>query len=207
MLKAILNQFSENCYILHDDTRAFIIDPGSNYGTMKSYLNDKGLILDSVLLTHGHYDHISGLNDLLDAFTAPIYIHQNERDFLFDPNLNLSSSMQDAFKVKSKHRIKTFDQNTNLLLDNKPIDVIETPGHTRGSVSFYYDGMLFSGDCLFKQGIGRTDLPTGDQKTIERTIMGLYKTFDDNTVVYPGHGTFTTIAHEKAYNPFIRSAK
>lgn len=206
MFKAIKNDFAENCYIIAEGKKAFVIDPGSNYNEMKAFLEHNRLTLEAVLLTHGHYDHICGLNNLLETYDAPIYIHKVERDFLFDPNLNLSSFMSSRFKVKDKHRIHTFDEVMDFTLGDETIKVIHTPGHTRGSVSFHYKSMLFSGDCLFKETIGRTDLPTGNQAVLIETVQSLYAQFDPNTVVYPGHGPFTTLAHEMHHNAFVKSA-
>ena len=205
MVKAIFNEFAENTYILSKNKQAYIIDPGSNYDAMHEYIEEEGLTVLGVLLTHGHYDHICGLNDLLKAFDAPIYIHESERDFLFDPSLNLSQFMATRFKVHDKHRIKTVDDEMVFTLDDEKIHVYLTPGHTRGGLSYYYRNMLFTGDCLFKENIGRSDLPTGNQAVLEESIKLIYDTFPDNTLVYPGHGPFTTIAHEKHNNPFVRA--
>ncbi len=205
MVKAIINEFAENTYILSENKQAYIIDPGSNYQAMHDYIEEHNLEVLGVLLTHGHYDHICGLNDLLEAFDAPIYIHELERDFLFDPSLNLSNFMASRFKIKDKHRVQAIDDTHSFNLGDDVITVIVTPGHTRGGLSFYYKAMLFTGDALFKENIGRTDLPTGDQTVLEASIKKIYATFPDNTVVYPGHGPFTTLAHEKNFNPFIRA--
>ena len=205
MIKAIFNEFAENTYILSEKNHAYIIDPGSNYDAMHDYIKEHDLTVLGVLLTHGHYDHICGLNHLLDAFDAPIYIHELERDFLFDPSLNLSQFMASRFKIKEKHRVNAINEEVTFELGDEVIKVYSTPGHTRGGLSFYYKDMLFSGDALFKENIGRSDLPTGDQAVLEESIRFIYQTFPDNTLVYPGHGPFTTIAHEKHFNPFIRA--
>lgn len=204
MVKALINAFSENTYIIHNHSEAFIIDPGSNYKAMKKYLMEENLTLKGVLLSHGHYDHISGLNKLLHELDAPIYIHESERDFLFDPNLNLSVYMETRFKVKEKHAIKTIDEGDQFTIGDESIDVLHTPGHTRGGLTFKYKEYLFTGDALFRENIGRTDLPTGNQNTLIQSCKRLIDTFDQNTLVYPGHGPFTTIVHETFNNPFIK---
>ncbi len=204
MVEAIVNDFAENTYIIYNEKDAFIIDPGSNYPTMTTFLNEHQLTLKGVLLTHGHYDHIKGLNDLLSAYKqVPIYIHESERDFLFDPNLNLSTYMEKPFKVQDKHVVETINDTNRFTLGDETITVYHTPGHTRGGVSFHYKDYLFTGDCLFKENIGRTDLPTGDHETIIQSCQQLLNTLNDNTVVYPGHGPFTTIAHERLNNPHL----
>ncbi len=205
MVEAIMNDFAENTYIIHNTKTAFIIDPGSNYPAMKTFLENQALALKGVLLTHGHYDHIKGLNDLLDAYDVPVYIHESERDFLFDPNLNLSTYMERRFKVYDKHHVITIDEGDTFDIGGEPITVYHTPGHTRGGLSFKYKDYLFTGDALFKETIGRTDLPTGDQTTLIQTCERLMQMFDTNTVVYPGHGHLTTLAHEKLHNPFLKT--
>ncbi len=206
MVKAIINDFAENCYIVSNDQKAYVIDPGSNYEAMHQYIQDNNLTLEGVLLTHGHYDHICGINKLLERYEATIYIHQDERDFLFDPNLNLSAYMSDRFKVLDKLHIQVIDDTKTFVLGDETIRVLHTPGHSRGSVSYLYQNMVFSGDLLFKETVGRTDLPTGDQAVLEASIKKLYDQLKDNTLVYPGHGQFTTIAHEKNNNMFVKSA-
>ncbi len=207
MVKAIFNDFAENCYIVSNQSEAFVIDPGSNFEAMDAYIKANDLTLKGVLLTHGHYDHICGINKLLERYDASIYVHQDERDFLFDPNLNLSGFMSERFKVKDKLPVQVIDESTTFTLGDETIEVIHTPGHSRGSVTYVYKNMIFSGDLLFKETVGRTDLPTGNQSTLENSIQKLYKRFSDNTLVYPGHGQFTTIAHEKHHNMYIKSAE
>lgn len=203
MVKAIVNDFAENCYIIAANNEAYVIDPGSNYQAMKKVIEKEQLTLKGVLLTHGHYDHISGINDLLEHFDATIYVHRKERDFLFDHNLNLSGQMDKIFRVKDKHRIESIDETKTFSLGNDMIKVVFTPGHTRGGVTFHYQNYLFTGDALFRESIGRTDLPTASENDLLKSIHTLLNTFDDNTICYPGHGHFTTIAHEKMHNPYI----
>ncbi len=206
MIKAIVNDFAENCYIISEGKDAYVIDPGSNYEAMIAYLKEHDLSIVGVLLTHGHYDHICGLNKLLHDTDAPIYIHESERDFLFDPTLNLSSFMADRFRVAEKHRIETINEDSTFTLGSKTITVVHTPGHTRGSVSYIIDDVIFSGDTLFRETVGRTDLPTGDHAQLEQSVHRLLKGYNDNTIVYPGHGPFTTIVHEKQNNMVAKSA-
>jgi len=205
MVKAFINAFSENTYIIHNNQEAYVIDPGSNYKAMKQYINAESLNVKGVLLTHGHYDHISGLNKLLAEFEAPIYIHESERDFLFDPNLNLSVFMESRFKVKEKHAVQTLSEGDTLTIGDESVYVYHTPGHTRGGLSFKYKHYLFTGDALFRENIGRTDLPTGDQEELIATCQRLIDLFEPNTLVYPGHGPFTTLVHEAQNNPFLKA--
>jgi len=204
MVKAILNDFTENTYIINEKRECFIIDPGTNFDEIVKYIDGKEFVVLGVLLTHGHFDHIFSLNDLVKKYNAPIYIHKNERDFLFDSNLNLSSMTYKRFVLKDKELVTTVSGNDKIKLGYESIKVVETPGHTRGGVCYHYKNYLFSGDTLFKGSVGRTDLPTSNKAAIERSVNMLVTKFRDNTVVYPGHGHFTTILSEKLDNPFVK---
>ena len=156
------------------------------------------------MLTHGHFDHIFSLNEIVAKYNAEIYIHEKERDFLFDPNLNLSSMTYKRFVLNNKVLVNNITSKDTFKLGYETIKVVETPGHTRGGVCYHYKNFLFSGDTLFKGSIGRTDLPTSNKAALERSVNMLVTKLRDNTVVYPGHGHFTTILSEKLDNPFIK---
>ncbi|MCK5761367.1 MAG: MBL fold metallo-hydrolase [Candidatus Izimaplasma sp.] len=205
MIKAILNDFAENTYIINEKAEAYIIDPGTNYKEIKEYLNKKHFTVLGILLTHGHFDHIVAVNDLVKDYGAKVYIHEKERDFLFDPNLNLSGLTYKRFTVNDKSKVITFTENDKIKLGNESIRIIETPGHTKGGVCYKYKNFLFSGDTLFKGTIGRTDLPTSNTLDIQKSIKKIFKICRDNTIVYPGHGHFTTVLNEKRDNPFVKS--
>ncbi len=204
MIKVILNDFAENTYIINEKEEAYIIDPGTNYQEIKEYIDKKNFNLQGILLTHGHFDHIIAVNDLVADYDTKIYIHELERDFLFNPNLNLSGLTFKKFVVKNRLAVVTFTEDDKLKLGKETIRIIFTPGHTRGSVCFKYKNYLFSGDTLFKGSIGRTDLPTSNTHSIQKSIKNIIHICSDNTIVYPGHGHFTTILNEKDQNPFIK---
>ncbi len=204
MIKAIVNDFTENTYIINEKAEAYIIDPGTNYLEIKEYIDKKNFQVVGILLTHGHFDHIVAVNSIVKEYNTKIFIHELERDFLFDPNLNLSGLTYERFIIKNKSAVITFKENDKLKLGNEPIRIIETPGHTRGSVCFKYKNYLFSGDTLFKGTIGRTDLPTSNTLDIQKSLRKIIHICRDNTIVYPGHGHFTTILTEKEENPFMK---
>jgi len=204
MVKTILNDFTENTYIINEQRDCFIIDPGTNFEDIVSYITNKEFKVLGVLLTHGHFDHIYSLNDIVKKYQAPVYIHENERDFLFDPNLNLSGMTHKKFILKDKQIVSTITNKDKIKLGPETIKIIETPGHTRGGVCYHYKNSLFSGDTLFKGSIGRYDLPTANKTHIERSVNMLVTKLRDNTIVYPGHGHFTTILNEKLDNPFVK---
>ncbi len=207
MVKIILNDFTENTYIINEKADAYIIDPGTNFKGIKNYLDESNFNVMGILLTHGHFDHITAVNRLIKEYDCLIYIHELERDFLFDPNLNLSGLTYERFIIKNKGSVKTITENSSMNLGREKIQIIHTPGHTRGGVCYKYKNFLFSGDTLFKGSIGRTDLPTSNGTDIQRSVNKLVKICRDNTVVYPGHGHFTTILNEKHDNPFIRTKR
>ena len=184
-----------------------IVDPAWDAGTIIDLAEQRGLRLIAILLTHGHFDHIYAVNDVVGDFDCPIYVHEKERDFLFDPNLNLSGTTYQRFVVTHKHKVEVLQEGDILTLGSDKIEVLHTPGHTRGSVSFIYKRFLFSGDTLFKGTIGRTDLPTSNKVDMERSLDKILKKCKDNTIVYPGHGHFTTILSEKYENPFIKQPR
>ena len=163
MVEAFFNDFAENSYILHDSVEAYLIDPGSNTSALRETVDERGLTVKGILLTHGHYDHVNGVNSLLETYDVPVYIHESDRDFLFDPGLNLSIHMGGAsqrFKLESKDKLVTFTEKDTFQLGSETITVSHTPGHTRGCVLFHYKDIIFTGDTLFRETVGRTDLPT-----------------------------------------------
>lgn len=204
MNKVILNDFTENTYIINEKKDAYIIDPGTNYTDINTYIEDKNLIVKGILLTHGHFDHIVSVNRLMKEYECNVYIHEFERDFLFDPNLNLSGLTYNRVIIKNKDAVITFTENLQLKLGRETIKIIHTPGHTRGSVCYKYKNFLYSGDTLFKGSIGRTDLPTSNKSDIQRSVNKIVRLCRDNMIVYPGHGHFTTILNEKYDNPYVK---
>jgi len=192
MVKSVLNDFTENTYIISEGSDCYIIDPGTNYEGIKKVIEEQDLNVLAILLTHGHFDHTGSLNQLLEEYDVSVYLHELERDFMFDVNLNLSGITFHKFKIENKSRVITIKDNHEFDLGTFKIRTIHTPGHTRGGV------------WLFKGTVGRTDLPTSDFYELEQSLKRIIKETKDNTVVYPGHGHFTTILNEKYDNPFLK---
>ena len=207
MVKAIINEYTENTYIINEKKDAYIIDPGASFKDIEAYIDSESFNVLGVLLTHGHFDHLYTLNKVLEKYECNVYIHNKERDFLFDPNLNLSNSISKPIVLKNKKAACLLTDDQLIKFGYNDIKVIPTPGHTRGGVSYKYKRFLFSGDTLFKGTIGRYDLPTSNKTELERSLKRLLKECKDNTVVYPGHGHFTTILTEKHENPFLQNIK
>lgn len=192
-----------NCYILAslNNTSAIIIDPGDEEEKIKKHLNKYRLKAGMIINTHGHIDHI-GCDD---KFDAPVYIHRQDLALLRSPELNLSSFLISSFSVKSK--IYTLEDKEDIQLGEIKLQTIHLPGHTPGGIALWLkepiSKILFTGDSLFYQGIGRTDFPGADERLLIKSIKDKLWNFADDTVIYPGHGPSSTIGEEKKSNPFL----
>jgi len=192
-----------NCYILAvgPDQRAIIIDPGGDKQKIERALKKYNLKPGFIINTHGHFDHIA----CDDQFAVPVYIHQKDLDLLKDPKLNLSSIFMSPFSLKSD--IKTLEDKEEIELGQIQLEVIHVPGHTPGGIALLMkkpqDKILFTGDSLFCQGIGRTDFPGADENLLIMSIKEKLLRFSDDTIIYPGHGPSSTIGEEKRNNPFL----
>jgi len=192
-----LSPMQVNCYILAcgEGKDAVIIDPGDQAPKIKAVLEKHKLRPSMVINTHGHYDHI-GCDD---KFGVPVYAHKQELALLTDPALNLSASFSWAYKVKSE--IIGLEDKQSIILDCLELEVLHLPGHSPGGIALLMKrprtDIIFTGDTLFCQGVGRTDLPGGDQGQLEKSIKERLFVLPDATRVYPGHGAPTTIGQEK----------
>ena len=204
MVKQIINNFTENTYIISNNKQGYIIDPGADVLDIIDYLNKEKINLKGVLLTHGHFDHIISLNDILTHYNVNVYVHEFDRDFLFDASLNLSNTTKHKFIVNDKKKVVTFTEGFKLKIGGDEIRVMHTPGHTRGSSTFLYSNYCFTGDTLFKGSIGRSDLPTGDEVKIKKSLKRMMNELNDNKIIYPGHGHFSTILNEKMDNIYLK---
>ena len=195
--------FEVNCSILSENGKAWIVDPGQEAERIIDLLEKKGLEPAAILLTHGHFDHISGIPGLLEKFPElPIYVHEKDVPMFGHP-LNQLPPEYPSFE-KPKNLIG-FRSTFNLQPSTFNLEVIETPGHTPGGVCYYFpkDKLLLSGDTLFAGSVGRTDLPGGDMATLMDSLQKL-TALPDDTLVIPGHGMHTRIALEKSGNPFLQ---
>ena len=194
-----------NTYILTDEQskEAVIIDIGGEFETIKKELDEKGFKIKFILNTHGHFDHLLGEIEIPKKYpNIPIYM--SEADIFHVNNINNELKMWRVNKETEPLRpIKFIDENTKLTLGEQEIKIFATPGHSKGSLSFYIDGKLFSGDALFKHSIGRTDFIDGDYDTLISSIKTKLFTLPDETKVYPGHGPSSTIKDEKKFNPYL----
>lgn len=195
----VVGPMAENCYLVADPatSKACLIDPGGGVSEIKKCIANNHFDLKFIINTHGHGDHIAANG----FFDVPIYIHKLDKDFLTDPGLNLSSTF--FFKVVSPGATRLLDEGDEIRLGSLIFKVIHTPGHTPGSISLKLDGVVFTGDILFRGGVGRTDFEYGDQDALFGSIRDKLLGFADDTVIYPGHGDFSTIGEERKANPFL----
>ena len=192
-----------NCYLVYreDLKRAVIVDPGDNGAHILNTCRECGIIPEAVVLTHGHFDHILAVEEIRRAFKEiTVYAAEKEAKLLGDPRLNLTASYGTGVTLSPDHLVKDGDI---LELAGFKWQVIETPGHTEGSVCLWIkeEEVLISGDTLFAESLGRTDFPTGSSADIIRSIKERLFVLPEDTMVYPGHGEPTTIGHEKTHNP------
>ncbi len=197
-----LGPLGTNCYIVHNHEQALVIDPGGEANKVVTFLREEQLSAQAILLTHAHFDHIGGVQALRTDLDLDVYLHQNELEWLSNPDLNRSRSFgSEIVTDRAEHTLKP----GTLQIGPFQFDVLHTPGHSPGSVSFVFAeaGFVISGDVLFRLGIGRTDLPGGDIRKLELSIKNQLYALRDSLIVYPGHGPRTTIEAEKENNPFF----
>jgi glyoxylase-like metal-dependent hydrolase (beta-lactamase superfamily II) len=203
-----------NCYVLapHPGADALIVDPGQRaFGPLRRILDENRLTPAAVLLTHGHIDHMWSAQKVADTYGCPVYVHPEDRPMLVDPIKGFGPRLaQVAFGAlfREPRQVVELDRDGDKIeLGGITVTVDHTPGHTKGSVVFRVtDGpadMAFSGDTLFKQSIGRTDLLGGSGRELLTSIVTKLLVLDDETVVLPGHGPKTTIGAERRSNPFL----
>jgi hydroxyacylglutathione hydrolase len=197
----------ENTWLVRRDgaDRALMIDPGDEADRLLGAMEELGVGLDAILLTHTHFDHVGAVAPVARATGAPVYCPKIEVGVLADIMAFVPWAGFGPFE--SYDADETLEGGERLSLAGLDIDVIFTPGHSPGHVTYAVEGegALLSGDVLFQGSVGRTDLPGGDTATLMASIAGLLDRFDDDTVVYPGHMGVTTLGRERATNPFLQA--
>ena len=203
--RLIVGMVQTNCYIaVHPETKeAVIVDPGDEAARIEDALAQTGAKAKAILLTHGHFDHVTAMEELRRDLGVPVYACEQEQAVLADPDKNLSVQFQGGgLHLKADMLLKdgeTFEAA------GYTFQMLHTPGHTKGSCCYYIkdEDVLFSGDTLFCGSVGRTDFPGGSSTEIVRSLHKLVDTLPEDTEVFPGHDTSTTIGYEKRYNPFV----
>jgi len=203
------NAFQENTYVLYNEQKqCWIIDPGmydeQEINAFIQYLNDNKLKPQAIINTHGHLDHIFGIKALKDKYNIPFGIHERETPVL---NNAVGSAMLFGFQMSQNPAPDFYiEDGKPISLGDDELEVRFTPGHSPGSVSFYYPqgNWVIAGDALFAGSIGRTDLPGGNHETLLNSIRTQLFSLPGNTLVYSGHGPATSIENELRYNPFFQ---
>ena len=196
--------FQENCYLVRPDgaEKALLIDPGDEAERLQAAMSELGVEPEAILLTHTHIDHIGAVAPIARATGVPVYCPRAELTILAQPDRFFPAAWG---SVEAWEADQPLDGGERLQLAGLDVDVISTPGHSPGHVTFAIEGALFSGDVLFQSSIGRTDLPGADHATLMASIADLLERFDDDTTVHPGHMGLTTLGRERATNPFLQA--
>lgn len=199
----VVGPVQTNCYFLFDeDTKeCVVVDPGDDSEQILSYIQKKALKVTAILLTHGHFDHIQAVSDLKKVTEATVYASRAEKMILESTTNNLSALMSAPCTISADVYL---EDGQELELLGQTVRCILTPGHTIGGMCFYFPkaGILFSGDTLFQESVGRTDFPTGSMSQIIHSIREKLLILPTAVRVYPGHGMMTSIGEEKMYNPY-----
>ena len=202
--KLPLGPIEANTYIVFDEISkdAVLIETSGDAEVIKKELDALGANLKYVLLTHGHFDHVFGVNDLRKLYPhAKVFIHKE--DEVLTQNIALQCAHFGIAGIEKPKIDEYIDENTNLSLGDKKIQIIHTPGHSKGSLCYLIEKDLFSGDTVFYEEIGRCDLFGGSFSEIEKSIRNKIFTLDKDIVIHPGHGADTTVEHEVKYNAYF----
>ena len=203
--KCILGPVYTNCYFLKNKVTGemIIIDPADCPEKIEQKVIQMDGKLVAILLTHGHFDHIMGIDSILENWNIPVYVEEEDLPIMTDPELNLSSSYTNGYSFDGAKPLK---DGQKLELAGETIEVIHTPGHTMGGCCYYLpvEHAVFSGDTLFQRSVGRTDFPNSSQDAIVRSVRERLFALPDDTIVYPGHMGETKIEYEKLHNPYVQ---
>lgn len=204
ILCIIAGPIGVNCYIVKDEAtnEGIVIDPGGNAGEIIKAVSDEKMTVKYVVNTHGHSDHIGANTEVCQALNAKLLIHKADKDMLTDSKKNLSYFM--GLNIISKMADEFVAHGDVIEFGTIKLKVIHTPGHSEGGICLYGENVLFSGDTLFADSIGRCDFPGGSEIVLIRSIKEKLMVLPDDTKVLPGHGPATDIAWERNHNPYLQ---
>lgn len=201
--------FLENSYLLIDDGKAILIDPGfyaeEEFQTFQAKLKSNNAVLNAIVLTHAHVDHVLGIHRVLKEYKVPVYLN-NEDLFLWE-NFGNQATMFGLRQVGFSFTPESLPQSGSFDVGGFSFQCLYTPGHSPDHTALYFkeEGICIAGDALFNESIGRTDLYRGDFEVLSKSIKEKLYTLPEETIIYPGHGPATTIQHEKLHNPFVKA--
>jgi glyoxylase-like metal-dependent hydrolase (beta-lactamase superfamily II) len=198
----VVGRLQTNCYLLQAENEMIIIDPGDEPERILRFVKDLSLTPRLIVATHTHFDHILGVERIRKDLHIPFAINKEDLEILESMQTRVQQFM--GFSVPPPPKVDQFLRDgQSITLGQDKVKVLHTPGHSPGSISLVGQGFVFTGDALFNQSIGRTDLPGGDTDTLIRSITDRLFNLNDDTIVYPGHGPETSIGDEKRANPFV----
>lgn len=202
--KISVGSLGANCYILGDEKsgKSLIIDPGAEGERILDLVNELNLEIKYIINTHGHHDHISANQLLLENSQAELMIHQDDSEFLVDPQKNLSS-FSPLGELEGPEADRLLTEGDEITCGDWKLEVIHTPGHTPGGITLIGNGKLFVGDTIFSRGVGRTDFPSGSKEVLLESIQDKLLPLADDLEVFPGHGSKGKLGKIKESNPFL----
>ncbi len=201
----VVGRLQTNCYILKSRSEAIVVDPGDEPERILKFIQDINAAPARIVATHTHFDHVLAVDGVRRTTKTPFLIHRDDLPMLQSMQSRVRQFM--GFEVPPPPKVDGYLKDGDTLeLGDEAIRILHTPGHSPGSISLAGSGYVLTGDALFNQSIGRTDLPGGDLKILMHSIKDRIFKLEDNTIVYPGHGPETTIGDEKLANPFVGKA-
>ncbi len=203
IIRIPVGQLAANCYIIETENKnAIAVDAGGDFEKLKKYLDDNGLCLKKILLTHGHFDHIGATAQLSKEYNAEVFVHENDATMLTDRRESLADAAG-GMPHTDVEKYTTVKDGDIITQDELSFEVIHTPGHTRGGVCYKCGNSIFTGDTLFKMSMGRTDFPGGSASQLFNSLKKL-DSLDGDYDIYPGHNEPTTLDYERKYNAYLK---